>query len=314
MAVLKVVELLSDSATSWDDAVKIGVSRASKTLKNQLDKLYGTLDYQVTTRRYQDTEIKELFDPEERETLYLAFVRNHLVCSYTGLLVEAAIREAEAPRLGRDLNFIDITQQIPRGGLGKIYLNYRHMDDYLALYTNGRNPALNSVFNSLYYSGLRIGFDDEDLVIEGASNYVDSLDSYLVAMLRSGTHKMEAPEVLSQRTAFYLGLGFDDIDEFYGNLEQTLQQDEATWQSFQEGVALIERRLKINVKEDLLSWMEGEIAFAQNEPGKLGRQQEFIVAIKANDIDDARKHLDFVKDQVRRNTPLKFDAINYQRT
>src|SRR3546814_10062070 len=79
-------------------------------LKNQLDKLYGTLDYQVTTRRYQDTEIKELFDPEERETLYLAFVRNHLVCSYTGLLVEAAIREAEAPRLGRDLNFIDITQ------------------------------------------------------------------------------------------------------------------------------------------------------------------------------------------------------------
>ncbi|HEY9559530.1 MAG TPA: DUF3352 domain-containing protein [Anseongella sp.] len=282
------------------------------SLKNQLDKLYGTLDYQVTTRRYQDTEIKELFDPEERETLYLAFVRNHLVCSYTGLLVEAAIREAEAPRLGRDLNFIDITQQIPRGGLGKIYLNYRHMDDYLALYTNGRNPALNSVFNSLYYSGLRIGFDDEDLVIEGASNYVDSLDSYLVAMLRSGTHKMEAPEVLSQRTAFYLGLGFDDIDEFYGNLEQTLQQDEATWQSFQEGVALIERRLKINVKEDLLSWMEGEIAFAQNEPGKLGRQQEFIVAIKANDIDDARKHLDFVKDQVRRNTPLKFDSINYQ--
>src|SRR3546814_4243090 len=131
-------------------------------------------------------------------------------------------------------------------------------------------------------------------------------------MLRSGTHKMEAPEVLSQRTAFYLGLGFDDIDEFYGNLEQTLQQDEATWQSFQEGVALIERRLKINVKEDLLSWMEGEIAFAQNEPGKLGRQQEFIVAIKANDIDDTRKHLDFVKDQVRRNTPLKFDAINYQ--
>src|SRR3546814_14266981 len=73
------------------------------SLKNQLDKLYGTLDYQVTTRRYQDTEIKELFDPEERETLYLAFVRNHLVCSYTGLLVEAAIREAEAPRLGRAL-------------------------------------------------------------------------------------------------------------------------------------------------------------------------------------------------------------------
>src|SRR3546814_20311743 len=68
------------------------------SLKNQLDKLYGTLDYQVTTRRYQDTEIKELFDPEERETLYLAFVRNHLVCSYTGLLVE----RSEERRVGKE--------------------------------------------------------------------------------------------------------------------------------------------------------------------------------------------------------------------
>jgi len=34
MAVLKVVELLSDSSQSWEDAVKTGVQRASQTLKN----------------------------------------------------------------------------------------------------------------------------------------------------------------------------------------------------------------------------------------------------------------------------------------
>lgn len=282
------------------------------SLKNQLDNLYGVLDYRVTTRRYENTEIKELFDPEERETLYLAFVRNHLVCSYTGLLVEAAIREVQEPMLGRDLNFIDITQQVPRGGLGKLYLNYRYVDDYLELYMGGENPAVTAVFNSLYYSGLSVDFSGNDLDLDGVSNYVDTLDAYLVALMRSGTHQMEAPEVLSQRTAFYLGLGFDNIDDFYTNLENTLRQDEATWQSFRDGVAMIERRLKINVQENLLSWMDGEIAFAQNEPGRLGRQQEFVVAIKAKDIDEARQQLDFVKEQVRRNTPLKFDAINYQ--
>lgn len=34
MAVLKVVELLSDSSQSWEDAVKTGIARASKNLKN----------------------------------------------------------------------------------------------------------------------------------------------------------------------------------------------------------------------------------------------------------------------------------------
>lgn len=34
MAVLKVVELMSDSSQSWEDAVKSGVQRAAQTLKN----------------------------------------------------------------------------------------------------------------------------------------------------------------------------------------------------------------------------------------------------------------------------------------
>lgn len=34
MAVLKVVELMSDSSQSWEDAVQTGIQRAAKSLKN----------------------------------------------------------------------------------------------------------------------------------------------------------------------------------------------------------------------------------------------------------------------------------------
>lgn len=34
MAILKVIEILSSSSTSWEDATKKAVSKASKTLKN----------------------------------------------------------------------------------------------------------------------------------------------------------------------------------------------------------------------------------------------------------------------------------------
>jgi flavin-binding protein dodecin len=34
MAVLKVIEILSDSPKSWEDAAKTGIARASKTIKH----------------------------------------------------------------------------------------------------------------------------------------------------------------------------------------------------------------------------------------------------------------------------------------
>ncbi len=34
MAVLKVIEILSDSDTSWEDAAAKGIKKASKTIKN----------------------------------------------------------------------------------------------------------------------------------------------------------------------------------------------------------------------------------------------------------------------------------------
>ncbi|MDO8365583.1 MAG: dodecin family protein [Saprospiraceae bacterium] len=34
MAVLKVLEILSDSAISWEDATKTGISKASESLRN----------------------------------------------------------------------------------------------------------------------------------------------------------------------------------------------------------------------------------------------------------------------------------------
>ena len=34
MAVLKVIELLSESSESWEDATKVGIKKASKSVKN----------------------------------------------------------------------------------------------------------------------------------------------------------------------------------------------------------------------------------------------------------------------------------------
>src|SRR5690606_209576 len=59
-------------------------------LKTYLNTLLND-DYVMSKRTYHNHEILEVHDRESKETMYLAFIKNQLVASYTHTLVEASI-------------------------------------------------------------------------------------------------------------------------------------------------------------------------------------------------------------------------------
>ena len=89
----------------------LDLQKASKftAIQNYLTKLFGE-NYKVTNRQYQGITITELYDKQFRETIYLAFVSSQLIASYTHTLVEKSIDEYQNPKIGRDLNFIEINR------------------------------------------------------------------------------------------------------------------------------------------------------------------------------------------------------------
>lgn len=300
--------------SDFDFLFVVDMQKTSKleSLKQQMENLFKTVDYKVTSRKYKHYKILELFDPKERTTLYMSFVDNHMVCSFTGLLVEKAIQEKETPTIGRDLYFLDVQQKMKNGGLCKIYINYRYFDQYLTLLSGSTDENMKSFCRSLQFTGVKLDASDKELSLTGYSNPNDSIDSYLLALLKSGRNKISAQKILSNRTAFLMNMGFDDGIKFIDNVEEVMKNTPEAYSEFKKNWDRIEGFLGIDIRENFLSWMDGEVVFAQNTPGSLGYQNEFVAVVRMKDKKQAVEHLRFIEERIRKKTPVKFKTIDYE--
>jgi len=302
--------------SDYDFLFILDVEKSSKleSLKSQLENLFKANNFKVTRRNFKGEQIQELYDPLDRTTLYLAIIENHLVCSYTASLVEKSIMEKDDPFIGRDLHFLEVEQKVPSGGLCRIYINYQYLDPYLTLVTGISDPDIQQIYRPLAYTGLQFKASDKMLSLKGYTNLNEDSpeDSYFPALLRSGSHSVTAQKVLSHRTAFYLNMGFDDPVKFIQNVEDVLQKDKNAHDTFKKNWDLIEKKLKIDIRKNFLSWMSGEVALAQYTAGMLDRQNEFVAVIKMNNKKDAVKNLNIIEEAIRKNTPVKFKTIEYE--
>ena len=76
-------------------------------IKNNLNTVINS-NYKVSKRYYKENEITEIYDVKKHETLYISFIKNQMIASYTHTLVEASIDQYSNPEIGRNLNFIEV--------------------------------------------------------------------------------------------------------------------------------------------------------------------------------------------------------------
>jgi hypothetical protein len=118
--------------------------------------------------------------------------------------------------------------------------------------------------------------------------------------------------VAPNSTALYISYGFDSFAEFYKNFEIVQQNDPEQFESYQTSIAKVEKFLKIDVKERFISWIGDEIAVLQIQSHINKGKNDMALVLKANDAQAAKTHLDFVVEQIRKKTPVKFKAVNYK--
>lgn len=281
-------------------------------LKTYLNTLLND-DYVLSKRNYHDHEILEVHDRESKETMYLAFIKNQLVASYTHTLVEASIDQYQEPVLGRNLNFIQINQKVGHEDLFRMYLQYNYFDDYIKRYTDHPSDWVRRVSENFLFSGFYFDLDKNGtLTANGFTNISSSNEYYLEALQKSGTAERTIPKIAPERTALYISYGFDSFAEFYKNFEMVQQNDPAQFESYQESIEKVEKLLKINVKENFVSWIGDEIAVLQIQSHISKGKNDMALVLKANNAEDAKTNLDFVVEQIRKKTPVKFKAVKYK--
>lgn len=279
-------------------------------LNRVIDKEY----YQLTSRKYKDNFILELFDKNYKETIYISVYENILIASYVGSLVEKSLDEYNNPVIGRDINFIEVANNIEASDFFKLYLNYKVLPDFAALFLEDDNSLVGDISQSLFYSGYSFDINDEGLMkMKGVTLPNDTLNSFLNSLHKSGKGKNEVQKVLPDLTAFYLKIGFESGMTFIENFEKMYQENDSIgFHDYQINNKKIERFLNINLQKNFYSWIGDEVAFMQLQSGGLGTKNEFAFLVKAEDIDNAKKNLDFIKTRIKKKTPGKFKSVDYK--
>lgn len=299
----------------FDFLIILDMQKASKMdlLKSQIETVLTMAGNTVTNRMHNDVNILEICQPETRDIFYCAFVDNHFVGSYTSRLVESAIDSRHKPQIGLDDSFIEAEKRVSGKGLVRIFVNYARLPQFMTIYLGGKNKYLDMFSNSMSFAGLYFNTDKKRMEMKGYTLRKDTADPYITALLNSGKHKMKAHEVMSGRTALYTNIGFSNPVTFVKELENALAvHDKQLYDSYASSRKKIEKLFGISMEENFLSWMSGEFAIAQSEPGLLGHEPEMILAIGAKSIKDARKNMDIIEKKIKRRTPVRIKAVNYK--
>ena len=308
------ISLHKTRVAEWDFLAIVDMQKISKIelLKDQLENILKLMGSTVTNRAYNGVNIIEMRDNDTRDILYIAFVDNHVVVSYTSKLVEASIDARKNPKIGLSYAFIEVDKLVSNKGLGRIFINYSVLPQFMAIYMD-KNEYLDLFSNSMEFAGVYFDIDKDKVEMKGYTIKKEVTNPYVTTILRSGKHKMEAHEIMPARTAFYANLGLGDVSKFVKDLESTLQTNDKTmYDEYASARKKIESWFDISLDNNFLSWMSGEFAIAQLEPGLLGQEPELILAIQAKNIKEARKNMEYIEQRIKKRSPIKIKSVHYK--
>ncbi|WP_448519367.1 DUF3352 domain-containing protein [Rhodoflexus sp.] len=262
--------------------------------------------FNLSRRPFEQTAIYEFRNRKSGAQISAAFVENLLVCSFQGKLVESALMQRSDPQLMQDPKFVQVSKKTSNRGLFKLFFNYAYLDDYFRCYMPS-NDFIDGISKELAFTGGNFYIEKNQwLQLSGLTNLPDSVHSYYRALLQAGQGRMSVHEVLPQRTSNYLTLTCKDFSVFYNSFEEKYKEDAAAWSDYQRNVQQIERFLKLDFRESFLNWIGEEVAIAQLLPESNRGEKDYAVFIKAKNKSIGQEKLDFVGEQIRKRTPMKF--------
>jgi antitoxin component YwqK of YwqJK toxin-antitoxin module len=268
--------------------------------------------YSITKEKYKEEDIIILFNTVNKSSLYLSMPGSYLMASYTKkLLTNALDLQGTEHQSSKEL-FFGIDEEPEKTDKLKLYLNYRMLPQFMACYSDGKNEYVNKLAQSLRTSNLDFTVEEDMIWAKGQTFINDSIESYVKTLASSGSGPTGFLEVAPQRTAFFLGMGFNSFGEFFKNFENNLQRDVTEYAKYKENIKQVESYLNISLQENVINWIGDEVAVLEMQSAGKGLDNETAVLLKADNIEKALSNMSRIEKMVRRKTPVKFKTVDYK--
>ena len=289
--------------------VNVGKLTRLRNPEKILSSLLGK-EYPVTKRMYNGQTIYELFEQKSGKMYTFCFVHEKLVFSANYLLTEASLDEQDKMTLGRDLQFTNVMKRISGRGLFNVYLCYRYFPSYLESVMGKTPESISDLRNELTYSAFSFSINTEGLIeLEGYTGVNDSVTSFYSSALETGAGGLQSLEVVPARVASMVKISIENAPEYFKNSLNKLDPEE--YRNYMEALQKLEKKFKISVNDNILSWIDDEIVLLQTQPSNLGQSNEFAAVIKARNKRLPKENLDYICRQIKRNSPVKIKTVPY---
>jgi hypothetical protein len=268
-------------------------------------------EYPITKRNYKNQDIYEMHDRESGEMYTFCFIHDKIMFTTTYKLIEASLDETDKMTLGRDLDFINVSKRISGKGLFDLYINYTYFPGYLKWLFGKTSAPITDLKKQLSYSAFAITINAEGLItLDGYTAVRDTVSSFYSSVLHAGNGGFNSSRIIPARIASLIKISFENASDYYRNSMANLNKQE--FNTYSETLQKLEKKLKINVEDNLFSWMDDEIVLLQTQPSNLGRSNEFAAIIESKNENDARTNMAFIAKQIKKNSPVKVKSVPYQ--
>jgi len=312
---------MENGAGSWDMVYLIDLQEFSKYFGDLSSSFNMLKDYKVSTNKYsqggEDPREFKVFTLQDRQdpefNVYLTLAENILVVGLDKKMVYKVLNDFGNDAWSDNSNFQQVKGDLSGNSLIKLFLNYKTVDKLYKMYSTEPSEGLDMLTQSLVYSVLGLELYDDEIILSG-NTCLDSVYSYLRAFSNVGTGKTKAYQILSDQTAVYFSLQFNDFGKFYDELtSEYARGNEKDWNDMQKLMKTTEKLLGFSIKDDFMGWIGNEITIAKLRPlSEKSRDIDAAVIIGAADINDAKAHLGNMFDHIQRRTPLKFRIEPYR--
>lgn len=266
----------------------------------------------VRKEKYGDNDLIALYDPTDKKTLYLSLPGTNLVASYSRQIITRSLDAFKDDNAIAKETFTKAGDDLTNSGILQLYVNYTMLPKFMGCYSSGTNEYVNAISSALQTTGLTLTLEDELIKATGHTYVNDSVESYLKTLSISGKGPTDIMQIAPQRTAFYLGFGFSSFREFFDNFEKNLQQDVTEYKNYRESLRQVENYLKISLQENFVNWVGDEVALFELQSSGKGLDNETAIALKADNIEKAKKDLAYIEKMIRKKTPVKFKAVDHR--
>ncbi len=299
----------------FDFLFAIDIQQASKLgfLKDYIESILNIYDYTMEKQEYKTSELMVLTHMKDGDVLYLSFIDNILICSYAESIIKSSIDISQSENNWTDdMAFKTLKSELSSSSLFRFYLNYSYLQAYAQYYLQEQDDNLAMLCSVLRHTAWNINFESERFSMDGFTSLKDT-NSYFHAMLGVKPGERKADKILSDQTAIYLSICFEDYMEFYQNIStQFSSEDTTTAENYQKNMQRIEKLFKINIEEDFFSWIGSEIAFCKMRPNINTKEKDALAIIHTKDIDLAKEKMGKMLKQIKRRSPLKTKQSSYR--